>query len=168
MLKKIVLIIAVATLGSFACAENLPGVYDFITYCPQSRLACGVILDQTPSTTEDDSPEYHATIWKGDRSQSKMVIISKTKYRQIDRLFQLKRLWLEMQKGVDAVSPLPKNDQILYFNAKNSKGEYHILIYRYSKSLTAFQKVVLNWETFLKAQVMRVNSPEFKQDFPKK
>ena len=147
-------------------AENLPGIYEFVTFCPQVRQACGVILDQKP-TSPADAPEYRATIWKDNLSNSKIVEISTSKFRHIDRTFHTLHLWKQMQEGPYVVNKLPTNERMLYFNAKSESGQHHLVISRYSRNLSRLEKVILDWENFLKAQVMKINTSEFKQGFPK-
>ncbi len=145
-----------------AWAENPPGVYELATYCHSIRQPCGVEISQK---TPQDSDEFIAKIWKVDLSQTKIIKISKSKFQHLDRIFHLKHLWKVFEKETYPQDKLPKNDGLVLLNTTTSKGKHHILVPRYSKNLTPIQKLVLDWEFFLKAQVMQVNSRAFKKDF---
>lgn len=143
-------------------AKNPPGIYEFTTYCHPIRRPCGVIINQK---SEGDSEEFIAHIWKDKPSNSKTVKISNAKFKHIDRTFHLMHLWKIFEKGPYPLDKLPPNDHFVLVNTKTLNGEHHILVPRYSSDLTSVQKLVLDWENFLKAQVMKINTAAFKKDF---
>jgi hypothetical protein len=74
-------------------------------------------------------------------------------------------MWNFMKKGPLKLEQLPINDRVFYFQVTTKEGEFHLSIDRYSKNqdLTQTQLIFIDWDQYLKVQIMKTHSRKFKQ-----